>query len=260
MNVVKVLNEWKGNIVLLFVLAVLSAVILYLFGNFIAVFHEHSKSFASMIKAREEYNRFIIRKKELPSKNLITKYQKHAEEIEQLYKELLTLLSQDKKAPADISTLEFKERLLSIQQEFREKAEQRGIALPVDLGFKEYMGQKIPSEKAIPLLGLQLELITMLVDQFLASGIERIESIVRRDYEKDKTYKRRLPFNFTLKTDMKGLISVLNAVQARPEILIVDNLNIDTIPLDTFRREKNLGHLLEVSFEISYVNLNNNKK
>lgn len=258
-NISKFIKDWKNNLILLGVLGILTGLLVYLGINFITTLREHTKSFNEMIKAREEYNKFIVSEKDIPSNKLIKEYENHGNELKILYNEMFKILTGTKKVTTSVSGLEFKEELLKFQRDFKDKAQQKGITIPADLGFKEYMSDQIPAEKSIPLLTLQLDLISTFLDILLESGIEQVESIVKMNYAKDPVYKKRLPFTFIIKTDMKGLITFLDTLQAKPEILIVNSLTIDAIPLDKFRSDNNMGHLLEVSLEISFIDMNQNK-
>lgn len=256
MNVSEVVKNWKNNIILLLILTVLGLVCAYCAGRFFSAWHEHSQSFKSMIAAREKYNRFIVGNKEFPSQKLIKQYQEHAIEVSDLYKKIHQILVvQNKKVKKDIPALDFKQHLLSTLQEYREKSENRGIQIPPDLGFREFMGDKIPQQKTVDLLALQLEIITSIMDCFFNAGVQRVDTVIKRNYIKDLRFKRRVPLNFTFKSEMKGLNAFLDMLQAKNEVIIVDNINIVAIPLDKFREENNLCHLLEVTIDLSYVEL-----
>jgi len=209
-----------------------------------------------MIEAREKYNRFIVQNKEFPSQKLIKHYQEHATEMTNLHKKIRQfLVVQNKKVKKDIPSLDFKQQLLATLQEYREKSENVGIQIPPDLGFREFMGDKIPLKKSVELLALQLEVITSIMDCFFNAGVQRVDTVVKRNYIKDLRFKRRIPLSFTFKTEMKGLSVFLDMLQAKNEVIIVDNINIAAIPLDKFREENNLGYLLEVTVDLSYVEL-----
>ncbi|MEW6534712.1 MAG: hypothetical protein AB1454_03695 [Candidatus Auribacterota bacterium] len=255
MDVAKFLKEWKNNLILLCILAVLLIGIVYLAITAVGMWNERRKSFNNMISVREQYNSFMLKNKEVASNKLISEYQAHAEELKKYYNDIFKIMSSQKKNVAEVSALEYKQQLLNQQRQIREMAEERGVYIPADLGFREYMGEKIPPDTAIPLLSLQLEIITSLINDLFESGVTRIEAISRKKSEKDSLLKTKLPFSITIKTDMKGLISFLDILQSKSEIYIVDSINIDTIPLDKFRQENNLGHLLEVNMTLKYVEL-----
>lgn len=254
-DVLKFVKDWKNNLVLLGVLAVLASGLVYLGITFVSVWNTYRTSFNEMIAVREQYNQFMLRKKELPSKKLIDEYEIQAQQLEELHKDLKELLSFNMNDIAIPSALEYKQSLLARQREIKDVAEERGVYVPIDLGFREYMGDKIPPDQSIPLLARQLDIISMLVDDLLDSGVERIEAINRKAVSSDKRYKQNLPFNVVIKTDMKGLVAFLDHLQAKEAMFIVDTINIDTIPLDKFRKENNLGHLLEITMDINYVEI-----
>lgn|GEM_PF-2207125 len=256
MKILKFIEDWKSNIFLVLVLAVLSITVIYLGINFISKWGVHKESYEKMIKAREEYNRFMISQKELPSNKLIAEYEAHAKEIRQIYDEIYKNFSRTKdQTDTALSALGYKQKLLLTQKEFQEKAKNKEMFIPVDLGFKELMGDKIPAEASIPLLTLQLDLVSMFMDLFIESGVERVENIIKRDYIKDPKYKTKLLFTFNFKTETQSLVKFLNFIQSRKEILVVENLSINTIPLDKFRLENKMGYLLEVSLDVLYIEL-----
>ena len=125
----------------------------------------------------------------------------------------------------------------------------------MDLGFKDLMGDKIPSEKELPLLALQLDIIALFINDSFDSGIERFESIAKHGQVKNSTYKVQLPFTLTFKSDMKGLVQFLDKLNSKKDIFIVETVNVDTLPLNDFRKENNLGHLLEVTIKLDYIEL-----
>lgn len=256
MKILKFIEEWKGNIFLIIIVGILSLAVIYLAVNFISQWYAHNEAYDKMIKAREEYNRFMIKQKELPSNKLINEYESHAVELQKIYDEIYKSFSKTRKqADTSISALGYKQKLILTQKEFQEKAKSKGMFIPLDLGFKELMGDKIPAESSIPLLSLQLDLISMFMDTFIESGVERVETIIKRDYIKDPRCKTKLMFSFNFKSETQGLVKLLNFIQSQQAIFVVENLNINTIPLDKFRMENKMGYLLEISLDVSYIEL-----
>ncbi|MCD6459509.1 hypothetical protein J7L67_02435, partial [bacterium] len=154
-----------------------------------------------------------------------------------------------------ISALRFKQELFARQKELNEKSKIKSISIPMNLGFKDLMGDKIPLDKELPLLSLQLDIITQFINDCFDSGIERLESIAKHGKVKNSKHRLQLPFTLTFKTDMKGLVQFLDKINVKHDIFIVKTVNVDTIPLSSFRKENNLGNLLEVTIKLDYIEL-----
>ena len=251
----KFLNDWKDNIFLVVLFCVLSIASLLLFGRFAALWHAYGKSHEQMISVREEYNRFMIKNKQIPSNQQINYYEEYAVRLKKLYDKIHEKLLSKRKHDKKISALKFKQELFTRQKELNEKAKSNLISLPMDLGFKDLMGDKIPLEKELPMLSLQLDIITLFINDFFDSGIERLESVTKHGQVKNSKYKAQLPFTLTFKSDMKGLVHFLDKLNSKKDIFIVNTVNVDTLPLSDFRKENNLGNLLEVTLKLDYIEL-----
>ena len=255
MNISKFIEDWKQNILLVAILAVLLIVLILIFGRMLATWHEHNIIQKKMVQVRENYNRFIISNKQIPDQNDINTYEEYAQKLEDLHTNIYRMMKNSRKVDSNKSALEFKQYLHVVQQELQDKAEKREIVIPLDIAFKEFMGHKIPSEKEIPTLCMQLDTITFLMECCFESEIERIDSLGKLSPVKKSQYNQELPFKLMFKTEMKGLVRFLDMLQAEPSIFLVDNLNITTIPQTEFREKNNLGYMLEVSMDISYIEL-----
>jgi len=249
----KFLNDWKDNIFLVVLFCVLLIASLLLFGRFAALWHAYGKSHEQMIAVREDYNRFMIKNNEIPSNQQINYYEEYAEQLKKLYGKIHGKLLSKRKPDKKISALRFKQELFTRQKKLNEQAKSNSISIPMDLGFKDLMGDKIPLEKELPLLSLQLDIITLFVNDFFDSGIERLESIMKHGKTKKSKYKAQLPFTLTFKSDMKGVVQFLDKLNSKKDIFIVNTVNVDTLPLSDFRKENNLGYLLEVTVKLDYI-------
>ncbi len=255
MNISKLLEDWKQNILLVAILAVLLVILILIFGRLLATWHEHNVIQKKMVQVRENYNRFIIGNKQIPDQNDIKTYEEYAQKLDDLHSNIYRMMKNARTVDSNKTALEFKQYLHMVQQELQNKAEEREIVIPLDIAFKEFMGHKIPSEKEIPTLCLQLDIITFLLESCFESEIERIDSLGKLAPVKKSEYKQELPFKLMFKTEMKGLVRFLDILQAEKTIFLVDNLNISTIPQTEFREKNNLGFMLEVSMDISYIEL-----
>lgn len=251
----KFLESWKNNVILVACLVSLVICLVFLSGKLLGAWHEHSKAYAAMVKAREDYNQFILRQKEIPSNKLIKEYEEHGKELKKMYEDLYASFVSNKPSETTVTALEFKQHLLTVQREFQEQSEEKNIPIPLDLGFKELMGNQIPSEQSIPLLSLQLNLVSLLFDLLFQSNVERVDTMVKKSVISSGNFKRQLPFSVTFKTENRGLATFLNLLQAQKGLFIVENINVDTLPLTKAREDSELGHLLEVSVEITYAEL-----
>jgi hypothetical protein len=240
---------------LVIVLAILLVIVVLIFGRLATTWHEHNRLKKEMIQVRENYNRFIISNKLIPDQNDINTYEEYAQKLEDLHSNIYRLMKNTLNIEIDKSGLEFKQHLLTIQQELQNQAREHDIIIPMDIAFKEFIGDKIPDEKQIPLLCLQLEIITFLIESCIESEVERIDTLIKIPPIQKSQYNKELPFKLTFKSEMNALVRFLDIMQSQKAIFLVDNLNITTVPQTEFRQKNNLGYILEASMDISYIEL-----
>lgn len=254
-DIAKFIEEWKQNILLVVVLAILSVILVFLFGRTATLWHEHNKVQDKMLAVRESYNRFIIGNKQIPDQNDINTYEDYAKKLSDLYSSIYRSMKTTREVDTDKSPLEFKQYLNMVQQEIQNKAQQQNIIIPLDIGFKEFMGDKIPAEDSIATLCLQLDLTTFLLNSCFEAKVERVDSIIKMPPLKKSPHAKELPFKLTFKSEMQGIVELLDTLQSQKNLFIVDELNITAIPQTEFRDKNNMGYLLEVSMDISYIEL-----
>lgn len=99
--------------------------------------------------------------------------------LEQNYEEMRGLFRVKRLKTERLTPLQFKERLLDAQMKFKQLADIQDSKLPLDIGFSEYIGGKIPEEDTVPLLTEQLTIIQELVDLLLKNKVAEIILIER---------------------------------------------------------------------------------
>ncbi|MFC2149541.1 hypothetical protein ACFLQ8_02455 [Candidatus Auribacterota bacterium] len=202
-----------------------------------------NKKNASYKKYNEQLSRLnsaVDFGKNMPTINALRALEGDRYELEKYFKELENVLGKGRKSTIR-NPVEFKGELLRTRRHLLGMAHSLRITIPDDIGFGEYIGQKIPSSGEIPILAAQIGKIRALIVILLKGGVQTLNSVTRltaaghKAEKKDKTdFYIDYKFEVSFESSQEVLIDILESLRRSGQFFIIRDINVKKISDDKF--------------------------
>ncbi len=184
----------------------------------------------------------------IPSEKLVALMQSRVDQLTGLYAKTRDSISLKYIQMPVLTPLEFKEEILRMHNEASRMAADKNVQLGQDVGFNEYMGEKIPKVEEMPRLCQHLYFIKDLIGLALECKLRRVGqiSILPPDAKDDPVNAIFHTINVAMEIQASfvSLVKFLDTIYHRPEVIWVNSIS--------FRRESE-GNLVRATLELEVI-------
>ncbi len=169
----------------------------------------------------------------IPSVHLLKDFEKQRLYFQDKLDVLLQALKAGAPAPEYGNPLEFKGDLNKIRRALLSRAEAMNIALPPDIGFKEFIGKEIPPSAELENLAFQLANVRDFLEMAMDSGILEIRELTRGavsqqrvEPDEETPFYRDFAFQTQFFCSTKAFTKMLAQLQSGRPFFVLENADI----------------------------------